>query len=192
MIAAQLGFRGWLLSHAWFQQDDFIFWQRALSSDLDLEYLFTGHVGHFMPAGFLLGWFNNQIDPVLFALPASEMLAMQAMAGIACLMLLVHMFGPRWGILPPLAIFLFSPISLPAATWWAAGINQLPLLIVFFAGLHTHVSYLRTRRMRYAWWTMAWTAIGLLFTEKTLVMFEVYAIIALGLLRHRTRRRPDP
>lgn len=180
LIAVQLGFRGWVVSRAWFQQDDFVFMQRALSSDLNWTYLFAGHVGHFMPAGFLLSWVNARIDPLMFALPATELWVMQAAASVSCLALLVHMFGARWGIIPPLAVFLFSPITIPAFSWWAAGVNQLPLMIAMLCGLYTHISYLRSRRMRHAIYTMLWTAFGLAFTEKTLLAFELYAIVALA------------
>ena len=54
------------------------------------------------------------------------LLLMQAAASIGCLRLLRYTFGERLGILPPLALYLFSVITLPAFIWWAAGINQLP------------------------------------------------------------------
>ncbi len=180
MILAQLVFRGWAISKAWFQQDDFAFMQRSLSSNLDPTFLLTPHVGHLMPAGFLLSWINNAIDPLNFAIPAGELLAMEAMIGIGCLRLMIHLFGARWGVLPPLALLLLSPISFPAFSWWAAGVNQLPVLIVFFFGLHSHVSYLRSGARRHAVYTLLWTLFGLAFCEKTVLVYWLYGLVALS------------
>ena len=179
LVLLSLGFRGWILSHSWFAFDDFQWISEALRTDLTLEYLLHSHAGHLMPAGFLLTWFNVHEGGALgFAWPALQLLAMQAVAGFGCLRLLRHMFGERLGILPPLAVFLFTPITLPAATWWAAGVNQLPVIIAIVFGLHAHVSYLRTRRTRYVIVTLAWIIVGLLFSEKTILAYAVFGLVA--------------
>ena len=67
-------------------------------------------------------------------------------------------------------------ISLPAFIWWAAGINQLPFQIALFFGLHSHVTYLRTKQVRYVVATLAWTLFGLLFYEKTLLVYMMYDV----------------
>ena len=40
---------------------------------------------------------------------------------------------------------------LPAGIWFAAGINQLPIQIALVFGLHAHLAYLRTARLRSPW-----------------------------------------
>jgi hypothetical protein len=177
LIVVQLAFRGWALAGSWFVYDDFNFMSRVMNSPLR-QVLFTPYAGHLMPGGFLLSWVNQELAPLAFALPASELLVMQAVASFGCLAFLLTAFGSRPGILPPLAIYLFSVISLPAAVWWAAGVNQLPLHIAFFWGLYTHLSYLRTREVRYAVLTMLIVVSALLFYEKTLLLFMVFAIVA--------------
>src|SRR3954454_18809067 len=133
-----------------------------------------------MPAGFLLSWVFAHTDPLNFWLPSTVLLLLQAAASIGCLRLLRTMFGDRWGILPPLAVYLFSVISLPTFMWWAAGINGLPLQVALFWGLHAHVAYLRTGRLRHAFVAMAWTCFGLAFFEKTLYVFLAYGFVALA------------
>jgi hypothetical protein len=192
LIAVQLVFRGWAVSGSWFQFDDFAFLSRAYNSDLTWGYLTESYAGHLMPGGFLLTWLFAKVDPLGFWPYATTLLVLQAVASIGFLRLLFHMFGRRLAVLPLLAIYLFSVTSLPAFIWWAAGINQLPLQIALFFGLHSHVSYLRTRRSRHLAATMAWTVFGLLFYEKTLLVFVAYGLVALayfaqGTLEERLR-----
>lgn len=180
LIAAFLAFRGWLLTHAWFQYDDFLWIQDAIDTELTPGYLMEAHVGHLMPAGFLLTWINAQLGPLDFVYPAVELWVFQAVAAVGGYRLLRHMFGERWGIIPPLVIMLFTSITLPGGTWWAAGINQLPVIITIVYGLHSHITYLRTRRLRHAFYTLGWILFGLAFSEKALVAYEVFGLVALA------------
>lgn len=179
MIVVQLAFRGWLISRAWFQGDDLIWIPRSVTSDLTLDLVMKPYAGHLMPAGLALSWVNATISPLNWALPATEILVMQALASIGCLRLLLNMFGHRWGVLPPLAGFLFSTISLSTFVWWAPAVTLLPVLITIFFGLHSHISYLRTGQIRYALATCGWTLFGLAFCEKALLALEIYGIVAL-------------
>jgi hypothetical protein len=193
LVGAQLAFRAWAVYGSWFQFDDFAFLSRAYNSDLTWAYLTESYAGHLMPGGFLLTWLFAKADPLGFWPYATTLLFLQAVASIGFLRLLFHLFGRRFAVLPLLAIYLFSVISLPAFIWWAAGINQLPLQIALFFGLHSHVSYLRTRRSRHLAATLAWTVFGLLFYEKTLLVFVAYALVALayfarGTLEERLRQ----
>jgi hypothetical protein len=90
------------------------------------------------------------------------------------------MFGQRKAVLVGLAVYLFSVITMPAFIWWAAGINALPFQIAFFWGMHSQVSYLRTRERRHALAAMGWTFFGLLFFEKTLYLFPLFFLVALN------------
>lgn len=180
MIGAQLAFRAWAVFGSWFEFDDFAWMSMSLHQRLSWDFLFQSYAGHLMPAGFLLSWIFAHVATLEFWPVASTLLALQALASIGCLRLLRHLFGDRPGILPPLALYLFSVVSLPSFLWWAAGINALPFQVALFFGLHSHVSYLRTSRLRYAVAAMAWTAFGLLFFEKTLYVFFAYGIVALG------------
>ncbi|HEX6876169.1 MAG TPA: hypothetical protein VF165_10975 [Nocardioidaceae bacterium] len=180
LIALQLGFRAWAVFGSWFQFDDFAFLSRAYNNDLGWGYLTEAYGGHLMPGGFLLTWLFAGYDPLGYWPYAATLLFLQAVASIGFLRLLVHLFGRTAAILPLLALYLFSVISMPAFIWWAAGINQLPMQIALFFGLTSHVTYLRTRRVRYVFATLAWTVFGLLFYEKTLLVFLAYGLVALA------------
>jgi hypothetical protein len=179
LIVAQLGFRAWAIYGSWFQFDDFSFMSRVMNEPLG-EAVSRDYAGHLMPAGFFLSWLNLQIDPLNFAYPATELLFMQAVANLGALVFLVSAFGRRRAILVPLTVYLFAVTSLPAFIWWAAGVNQLPFLAAIFWGGWAHLQYLRSRRLRWALLTMLVTIMSLAFYEKTLLVYLLYAFLALA------------
>lgn len=180
MIVAQLAYRSWATSLSWFTMDDFAFMSRTMNEGVGLSVLFEPYAGHVMPAPMFLSWLGTVIAPYNFLPTAIVILVMQALANIGLLTLLVRWFGVRRGILPPLALYLFCVISFPVAIWWAAAANQVPLQIVLFFALQTHVSYLRTGRVRHAWYTVAWLLGGFLFYEKTVLVLGAIGIVSLS------------
>ena len=180
MCVAQLGFRAWALSGAWFQYDDFEFMSRVLNEPLGWSVLFDGYNSHLMPAGFLLTWANTHFAPLDFTPAAVEMLGMLALGSIGAVVFLCSAFGRRPGILVPLGLYLATVFTLPANTWWAAGVNQLPGLAALFWGGWTHLTYLRTRRFGWAVATMLITLAGLAFQEKTLLVYWLYLFLAVA------------
>jgi len=192
LIVVQLAFRAWALSCSWYTQDDFAFMARTLDDGIGPSALFRPYAGHVMPVPLLLSWLNATLAPFSFFPTAAVIWGMQAVADLGLLLLLVRWFGVRPGILPPLALYLFCVISVPVMVWWAAAANQVPLQIVLFFALQTHVAYLRTRRIRHAWHTAAWLLGGFLFYEKTLFVVGAMAIVsvayfATGTLAERVR-----
>jgi hypothetical protein len=184
LVVLQLVFRGWALSRSWFLIDDLAFMSRAFTQPMDLAYLTESYAGHLMPGGFALSWWLSSWAPYEWLPWAAVLLALQAVASLGMLRLLVSMFGPRPFILVPLTLFLAMVTTLPSVLWWAAGINQLPLLVALVLGLHAHLAYLRRRRTRDLALTLLWTAFGLAFYEKTLLVFGVYGLVALAYFAH--------
>ncbi|QWF24242.1 hypothetical protein KM427_11430 [Nocardioides sp. LMS-CY] len=179
LIAGQLGVRAWALSGSWFYFDDLAFMSRAMNQPFDADYLLESYGGHLMPAGFavvrlLTDWAAYEWWPW-----ALTLLVLQAVAAIGFFRLLVSMFGRRPFVLVLLAVYLFWVFTLSAGIWFAAGINQLPLQIALGFGLTAHLAYLRTRRTRHLVATLLWTVFGLLFYEKTMILFGIYALVAL-------------
>jgi hypothetical protein len=180
MIAVQLLLRGWVVYGNWFFFDDFVFVSRAHAEPLTPGYLFEPYAGHLMPAAFLVTWLATRADPLNWTVMATIILVAQAVASYGCWRMLRILFGDRRLNLIWLAVYLFSPVTLAAYIWWAAAVNQLPFQIAFFFGIASHVTYLRTRRIRHAFAAAGWLLFGLAFYEKTALLIVVYAFVALG------------
>lgn len=180
MIVAQLAFRAWAVSGSWYRFDDANFMSKLMSDGLSADLLFHGFAGHLMPGAFALTAYNFGLDPYQWAYPAIELMVLQAVANLGALVFLCSAFGRRRGILPPLALFLFSSISLPAFLSWGPGITQLPFLAAIFWGSWAHLNYLRTRRFGWALLTILITLAAIAFGEKAMLLFWPYAVLALG------------
>lgn len=180
LIAAQLGVRVWALSGSWFYFDDLAFMSQALNGPMDADYLLQSYGGHLSPAGFALTYLLADVAAYTWWPWALTLLAMQALASFGMLRLLLSLFGRRPLVLALLAGFLFYVFGLSAGIWWAAGVNQLPMLISLVFGLHAFVGHLRTRRLRPLVAALGWTVVGLAFYEKTLLLVGVYAIVAIA------------
>jgi len=179
LVLAQLTFRGWALWGSWFYFDDLAFMSRAANQPFDLDYLTESYGGHLMPAGFALTRLMTDAAPFDWLPWAACLLGLQALAGFGMLRLLLSMFGHRWAVVGLLAAYLSYVFTLSAGLWWAAGINQLPLLISLSFGLHAFLAHLRTRRIRPLVVALLWTIAGLAAYEKTLLLIGVYAIVGL-------------
>jgi hypothetical protein len=179
VVAAATGFRIWVIHPAWFFFDDFFFIEQAREKGLTADYLVTPYNGHLMPASWLLTWVNAKADPFGFGYPATEIVVMSALVGLGLLRLLISLFGPRPGVLFPLVLALFSPVLLPATTWWAAAVNLLPMLISLTFGLTAFVQHLRDRRTSDLVWSLAWLLLGLAFVERSLVVVMVMWLVAI-------------
>lgn len=180
MIVVHLVLRGWAAFGSWFSFDDFTFMSWVQTEGLGAGSLLQSYGGHLMPSGLLASWINLKVAGLGFPLTAAEMVAGLALADVGALVFLLSAFGRRPGILPPLALFLFTVLTMPSSVWWAVAVNQTPgLIVLFWAGL-THLRYLRTARFRYAVITMVVTVIGLSFQEKTLFAFWLFAFLAVA------------
>ncbi|MCW2795397.1 MAG: hypothetical protein JWM79_894 [Nocardioides sp.] len=180
MVVAQLAFRAWALYPSWFYADDYRLVGQARDSSLGVDYLTRPYDSQFMPVGRLLAWVVGRADHLDWHLAASMSLGLQALASVACLWMLVVVFGRRWQILLPLGVYLSSAMTMPALMWWAAALNQLPLQAVFFAAVATWTAYLRGRRFRWIALTMLVLGVGLLCYVKTLLVFVVLAYVAVA------------
>ena len=171
LILLQALVRGYVKFGGWFVADDMSFIGRAEHMPfLSREYLLEGWNGHLMPGSFALVRVLNHLWPVNYTPVALVDLAMQALAGLLAFRLLVSLFGRRPAVLVPLSIYLFSPITLPAFLWWAAGLNQLPGQIAMIGALLLQVRYHRTGRTRDGVLGALCVLGGLLFSEKLLLV----------------------
>ena len=179
LVLAQLGFRAWAMYSSWFTGDDFMFVSRMVNGGLAPQDVIQPHGGHVMPGGLYLSWLSNRIAPYDYTINATMLLALQLLADVGLVVLLVRMFGARWAIVPPLALYLFCMTGTPVAIWWAAAVNALPMQVALFWGLAAHVEYLRTRSGRPLCLAVLAMAFGLVFFEKTILVLGAFAIVAL-------------
>ena len=192
LVLLATGFRAWALYPSWFYLDDYNLLLTAGDSSLTLDYLLEPYNSHLMPGGRLMAWIVASSGELSWGLAATIMLALQALAGAAGLWMLVVLFGRRWAVLAPLALYLATAMTLPAMMWWTAGLNQVPLQIAFFAAVGAWVHHLRTHRLTWLAATMLALALGLCFYVKTLLVFPVLAYLVCvyftsGTLRQRAR-----
>lgn len=179
LIAAQLLLRTWVVGGSWFFEDDFQFLTDIARGEDDAAWYVRPHNVHFMPLSFVLVKIVSWGGPFAWWLAALETVVLQALAGLSCWWMLARLFGNRPLILVPLAFYLFSVLSVPSLTWYAAMINQLPLHTCIFLGVLAHVMYLRTRRYRYALLATLATGLGMLFYVKAIALPMVFGLLAL-------------
>jgi hypothetical protein len=169
LLTAQLVARAWSGYRGFFYLDDFAFTGRAAHYGLSTKLLFTDYNSHVMPGSFVWVWATTKLWPLQFAPVVTAALLLQLLLGVVVYRLLVQLFGHRMGVLVLFAVFLLTPITLPAFLWWAAALNQLPQQLAMAAALLWHVRYLRTGRVRWGLAGVVAVGFGLLFSEKTLL-----------------------
>jgi hypothetical protein len=179
IIVIGLAWRIWALAGSWYFFDDLAFLSAGTNDPLSWDFVGRVYAGHVMPAGWLVVKALATWAPYQWGVWAGVLVLMQAVASWGMLRLLRSMFGDTKVVPALLAGYVFYVFTVPAGIWFAAGINQLPFEIALVFGLHAHLDYLRTRRVRALVATLAWTVFGLLFYEKTILLFGLYALLAL-------------
>lgn len=180
LIALQLGVRAWQLYPSWFYADDYRLLDDATGTPFGLDYLLQPFDSQFMPLGRAIAWVVADAGHVDWTLAATLTIGVQVLASVACLWMLVTLFGARWGVLAPLALYLTSALSLPGLMWWAASLNQIPLQAVVFAAVAAWVRYLRGARWPWLLVTLAVVAVGMLAYVKALLVLGVLAFVVLA------------
>ena len=180
MVIAQIGFRGWALAESFFFTDDYRLIRDAEGVGLSWSYLLAPFDSQFMPAGRLAVWLVAHNGTTNWPLAATMTTAVQALAGAACVWMLVTLFGARRAILAPLGIYLTSALTLPGFMWWAAALNQLPMQLAFFLAVGSWVRYVR----HHSGWSLAATtgslALGLACYPKSILIVPVLAWLLLA------------
>lgn len=189
LVAAQLVYRGWASYESYWEGDDFqLISQTFGPGGRSLHTLLTGISGHVMPGGLYLSWLMNRVAPFDYGLAALTLTLLQAIASLGFVRLLIVSFGRRWGILPPLVVYLATALSVQSAVWWATGVQALPVQIAFFWAMSHQVRYLQSRRPLHAVAATAWVVFGLLFYEKSLLVIGALAIVTVAYFTQGTAR----
>lgn len=170
LIAIQIWWKAQFLSHFFFWQDDYHYLDRALDNGITWKFLTYEGSGHLIPGPYMVAWVLARIALYDWALASAVTLLILAGACLALLRLLRNLFGDRPAILIPLAVYMFTPLTMPDLGLWSSAIESLPLQLATFMALDAHVRYVRGGRYVHALAAAAWIAVGMLFFEKGLVI----------------------
>ncbi|SOE02907.1 hypothetical protein [Blastococcus haudaquaticus] len=177
LIVGQLLVRGWIALAGALSQDDLVVAGRSARLPLfSAEFLFPD-ADRFAPLADLLTAALTRMAPLEYWPMAAALVVLQALALLAVLRLLRLLLGDRPVLLLPLALYLFSPLSLAAFDNWSAAVTAVP----FQAGLAwvcgDALALHRTgRRIRYAVSGTLAFGIALSFGEQAVVIPAVAAI----------------
>lgn len=181
MVALQLAFRGWCGYRSGWVGDDFVMINRTYAPGGHSPVALLGsYSGHMMPGPLYVTWVLMQLAPYQFALPATVMLAMQALAAFGLVRFLVVAFGARAGILAPLLLYLLSPFTVQAGLWWAAGSQAFMMHAALAWSMSSQITYLRTGKRLSALIAVLWVLVGLVFFEKTLLVVGALAFLTVA------------
>jgi hypothetical protein len=171
----------WTTLHGYFTQDDYVYIYRAAHQPLSLHYLFSSYNGHIIPGEFLLAWVVTRLAPMNWPVAVLPLLAMQAFATFLLWRLFHGLFGDRWGILVPFAIFCLSPILLVTPLWWAFALEIVPFLVCALGAMGAVVRHIQTGRRSDALACVAYVVVGLIFWEKIALIVPLLFALALVL-----------
>ncbi|AWH91284.1 hypothetical protein [Dietzia lutea] len=181
VVLAATGARLWVAAAGWFYWDDLILHGLAARHAWpDPDLLFTDHDGHLMPGGMALVWLATHLAPLEFRVPLLQIALLQLVSGAALARMLWVLLSGRTVLLVPLTAALVIPLGLPAATWWAAALNALPLTAAMAWAVASMVLLARTGGAQHAVGAAVATALGLLFVEKAVFVPVVAAVVLLG------------
>ena len=166
-----LATRGWVAWRGYYYLDDFTFMAKAVEHHpLDPHYLLEPYNSHLMPGAYLWVWALTHALPFNYGAVVVTTMLVQAVLAVLFYSLLRRLFGSTPLVLVPFAVFVLSPVTLPATLWWAAAVNQVPQQVAVVAVLLAHTAYLRTGRLRQGLAGPLALVGGLLFSEKTLLV----------------------
>ncbi|WP_067659375.1 hypothetical protein [Nocardia harenae] len=178
LVAVQVAVRAAVVARGYFYWDDLILIGRSGKYPLfSAEFLGYDHDGHLMPGAFAVAHLLTDLFPLQWWPAALSLVVGQAVASLAVVRVL-WLLLPRWALLGPLVFYLFTPLTLPAFAWWAAGLNSLPMQAALAWVAGDALRLVRTGERRYAVSGVAVTAVALLFFEKAvLVPFVALAVV---------------
>ncbi len=179
LVLIQLALRAWMVYPSWFFHDDMLLLADGAEAE-GLSYLVDPHDSQLMPWGRALAWVVQSGGGADWPLAATLTLLGQAAAGLACLWMLGTLFGLRPGVLPPLAAYLFTAMTIPSTMWWAVALNALPLQIGLFCAVAAWVRHLRGGGIGWLLLTVAAVAFALSGYVKALLLIPLLGYLALA------------
>ncbi|WP_248963531.1 hypothetical protein [Sphaerisporangium perillae] len=191
LVLASLALRVPVLRSAYFIEDDLLFVGDAYEHELTFDFLFRIHKGHLMPGALALTWVESRLAAYDWLLVASVTFVLQALISVLLFRLLWQLFGPRAGILLPLAVYLFSPLTIPAFSWWSAAINAVPLQLAIVLAVSAQLRHARGEGTRYAWKALGWVVFGMAFSTKGVFLPLLLFALTTAFLRPRRQNEGE-
>ncbi len=177
LIALQTVVRALVVLPSYYWQDDFIHMEAAGRLGLSRAFVVKDHNGHLEMGTNLVYWLIGRDAGPSFLPAALTLLGMQVVASALLLAVLRQLFGRSPWVLVPFAGYLFTPLALPAATWWAAGLEAMPLQITMLTAVLGLVRALRTHSWRWATVSVAGSGTGLFFWEKAALIVPTLLVV---------------
>lgn len=181
MLAVQIAWRATTTADSTFWQDDFRYLADARELGLSADFLLQDYNGHVMPGQFLLVWAVSHLE-FSFTAPAVMLIVFQLLASGLMLWVLWSLWPRRPELLVGYALFLFSPLGLVADTWWAAGLQALPMQCAMLLAVGATVKDHRSPSWRWKATAVAAVVVGLAFWEKALLIVPLLVLVQILLL----------
>ncbi|MBW6433819.1 hypothetical protein KZ829_08735 [Actinoplanes hulinensis] len=181
LIVVSVAARAAIAGRGYLAFDDFPLISMAERFDPTPGYLFALFNNHLMPAGQLVTWLTHHAGGFGYGPYLALIVIGQAVLSIAFYRLLVLMLEPGWSLLVPLTVFLFSPLTLEATSWWAVGINMIPMQLAMVLAVGAQVKYIRTRRPVHLLTLGLSVLLGLAFFEKAILSVALVFLLTLCL-----------
>jgi hypothetical protein len=170
LVAIAVVIRVVIATRGFLANDDFVLDAQAAASSLNLGYLVHEFNNHLMPGELIIIWtsvhiFGLEYWPYVILMAIGELII-----GVLFYRLLRSMVGPGWRLLVPLAVLMFSPLTLESTSWVVVAFNVLPMQIATILALGAMYKYTRTLQWRHLLSMGGAVVFGLLFFEKSLLI----------------------
>lgn len=179
LILLQTIVRAPIVFGSYYWHDDFRHLQLARTLGLSHDFLVRDYGGHVEVGQYLLYWLVGRDGGLSYAPAATSLLVLQLVASCLLLAVLRTLFGRSPWVLVPFAGYLFTPLGLTVATWWAAGLQAMPLQIAMLLALLGLVLAVRRRSWRWIVVSVLAHALGLLFWEKAVLVLPTLVAVLL-------------
>jgi hypothetical protein len=179
LVVLQTIVRASIAFPSYYLHDDFLHLEMARRLGLSHDFLVRDYAGHLEVGQYFLYWLIGRHGGLSFAPAATSLVVMQVLASGLLLAVLRVLFGRSPWILLPFAGYLFTPLSLTVATWWAAGLQAMPLQIAMLLTLLGVVLAIRRRSWVWAAISVLGHALGLVFWEKAVLILPAVLVVLL-------------
>lgn len=182
LILIHLAIRTSIAVEGFYSQDEFYFASHAAESKLTVPYLMEHFNNHLMPGAVLVAWLITHATGLAMWPYSLIMIAGEAAVGVSFYRLLRLLVPGRWGLLVPLCMLLFSPLTLEGNALWVVGLYILPTQLAMIWAMGSQIRYARTRRWRHQLSMVLALTFGLVFSEKTMLVVPLIFLLTACLL----------